>query len=133
MLQVSCGGTVPEGEIRGSRNDLQTLAQAIRTGNSTLVCSTTGCAHPYGRLLEKIVVQVSLEETPRICVAEDSSELEIRGDQAGLSIIANNIEGLARDGDEGAHWHVEHIPEEPYVAAGSYPITISLEVGCWPS
>jgi len=41
--------------------------------------------------------------------------------------MADNIEGLTRDGDEGAHWHIEHIPEEPYVAAGSYPITISLE------
>ena len=128
MLKVSCGGKIPEGEVRGNCRDLLALAQALRTRNSVLVCATTGSAYPYDRLLGKIVVRWLREEVPRVTVVENSGELEIRGDPARLSTMADNIEALARGGVGGEHWHVEHIPGEPYVAAGSYPIAISLEI-----
>lgn len=126
MLQVSYGGLVPEGEIRGSRSDLQTLARLLRVELGTLICSTLGSAYPYEHLLEKIVVKVSSEGALRVSVIENSDELEIRGDSVCLSVLADNIEELAIHGDEGAHWHLEYIPEIPYVAAGSYPFTIVL-------
>jgi hypothetical protein len=126
MLRVAYGGTVPEGEICGSRSELREVAQALRIGTATLICSMEGSAHPYNSLLEKIVVQEAPGETPRVSVVDSSSKLEIRGDAVGLAILADNIEDLALHGNQGAHWHVEHIPEEPYVAADSYPVTISL-------
>jgi len=91
-----------------------------------LSCSTLGNAYPYEHLLEKIVVKVSSEAALRVSVVENSGRLEIQGDSACLSIVADNIEELAIHGDVDAHWHIEYIPEVAYVAADSYPITVVL-------
>ncbi len=128
-MLFACSADDPaEGEVGGTRHDLRDLAAVLRAGHGWIACRTGLDPSPYDHVMGGISVHATAAQEPAgFVLLADRSELRVVGGKESLQALADSIDGLALEGRDGEHWHVEHYPGHPYLAADSYPVVISLD------
>jgi len=128
-MLLACSADDPaEGEVGGTRHDLRDLAALLRTGHGSIACRTGLDPSPYDHVVGRIGVHATAAQEPAgFVLLGDRSELRVVGGKESLQALADRIDGLALEGRDGEHWHGEHYPGHPYLAADSYPVVISLD------
>jgi len=115
--------SVVEIEIEGSYDDLDDLADALRSGSGTIACDAGGDPAPYAAALASLIVESTDDD--RVRFHADDTGVRIVGGAAPCEELAELVEDLA-DGAYGTHVHVEWAPEHPLIGKGSIPAVLAL-------
>ena len=124
-MQVLRSDATAEMELSGTRLDLLSLAQALRSGRETLPLNTAADPFPYSRALSTIESTRTSGDLV-ISLSTDSHALTFSGGSEELESLASTIMGFAEEGDDSAHLHVEYVPGHEYLSPNSEPLVIAL-------
>ena len=112
-------------DFSGSATDFSELAQALFYGNGEIVASNEVIPDPYHSFGSRIVVKTI--PGMKVIVAINQQDILITGDAKWLSILAQNVDGLAKDAKAPYHTHIEFFQDHPYLDSKSCPLVCSLE------
>jgi hypothetical protein len=116
--------TTPELELQASEQELYELSKALGGAPTVIKCETEGVTDDiYPKVLRSISVNALADQIVDIQVTEDES-LQISGEPARLSILAENVKNFAGDRPKGEHIHIDYYDDHPYLASTSIPIVI---------
>jgi hypothetical protein len=81
---------------------------------------------PYDRALTEITVKRHQGRPATINLSRDLRTLEIVGDEASLTLLAENLSDFGAQSRPGEHWHLEYFPDHFYLGSTSQPLVATL-------
>ncbi|MFF0172417.1 Imm32 family immunity protein [Micromonospora profundi] len=124
-MQVLRSDATAEMELSGTRLDLLSLAQALRSGRETLPLNVEADPFPYSRALSTIESTCTSGDVA-ISLSADSRTLTFSGGPGELESLASALIGFTDEGDNSAHLHVEYVPGHECLSPNSEPLVIAL-------
>ncbi|GAA2156454.1 hypothetical protein GCM10009760_57440 [Kitasatospora kazusensis] len=124
MVQVLFCGATRELELSGTRPGLLALGQLLRGQGGGCDLSDNRHPAPYERALSRI----AFRETPgrdTASVVVEGQILSIQGGREALDLLADNIEGFARESDATHHLHVDY-PTYDFITPESDPMVLAF-------
>ncbi|WP_037604645.1 Imm32 family immunity protein [Streptacidiphilus rugosus] len=118
-----------EVDLTGSADELHRLADAVATGEARLSASPAPDDD-----VALLGIEVRTSPGPGVLVRLDPERriLLISGDQAGRTVLAENLRGIASAAD-GGHLHLDYFPGHFYLAEGSVPLVVNSPHGGMPT
>ncbi|NJC14417.1 hypothetical protein F4558_004243 [Micromonospora profundi] len=124
-MQVLRSDATAEMELSGTRLDLLSLAQALRSDRETLLLNAEADPFPNSEAPSTIESTCTSGDVV-ISLSTDSRALAFSGGSGELESLASTIVGFAEEGDDSAHLHVEYVPGHEYLSPNSEPLVIAL-------
>lgn len=126
MMKVLRDDSTEELELSGSRSELLTLGQKLRSGDGETLLAKVSDPFPYSRSLSRIEIRQASGRV-RISSSGGGESLDVEGRLESLSLLAENIEAFALEADQGDHLHVDFFPEHDYLAGGSGSLVVAID------
>ncbi|MEU8817501.1 hypothetical protein [Actinoplanes sp. NPDC048796] len=124
-MQVLRSDATLEMELRGTVAELEGLAELVCSGSGTAELDRIGDPAPYDRTLARITVEQTSGPALIGCFTSPDV-LDIRGGHEQLGLIADEVRGVAEDGDPRSHLHIDHYPGHGYLDESSEPLVVTL-------
>lgn len=124
-MQVHRQDATTEMELRGTAAELLSLAELLRSGAGSAELDRVGDPAPYDRAL----LRVQVARGPGLAVmrcSPGSDVLVIRGGDAPLGLIADNLAGFAEADDRTGHLHLDPFPGHDYLDVASESLVVAL-------
>jgi hypothetical protein len=115
------GLTSQEIDISATKLELYDLARFFSKGEGSISVEQGVSPSPYERLAS--CLEIETIPTNLVYCGVYSNKIIVQGDLQKLSVISENILGLA-DGGSG-HMHIEYFEDHPYLCEKSTPLIIS--------
>ncbi|MGY4983849.1 Imm32 family immunity protein [Streptomyces sp. 900105755] len=125
-MKVLRGDSTGELELSGTRSELRSLGQQLRSGQGEILLETVSDPFPYSRSLSRITFR---QGSGKITISSsgDSESVDLRGGPESFSLLAENIEGFAAEADQDDHLHVDYFPDHDYLAEGSGSVVVAID------
>ncbi|GAB3960647.1 Imm32 family immunity protein [Streptomyces sparsus] len=119
-------------DVSGGAPGLLALARALDAGKGCV--ETTASAEPSFGGTELASVEVAATSGPGVRIAVDPERrvLLVKGDRAGLTVLADEFRSTA-EMDDGGHQHIDYFPGHYYLAAGSLAMVVNSPHGGMPT
>ncbi|MGN9822076.1 Imm32 family immunity protein [Streptomyces sp. SD11] len=114
-----------EVDIAGSAAALEELGNALLQDGAEVVTSVGSDPSPYTSYLSGIRVELREDRVVLMTVDEGQKVLTFTGSEESMTVLADNIRGLGREGDPGEHQHIEHHEGHCYLAESPVSLVVS--------
>jgi hypothetical protein len=114
-----------EVEISGTVAALEEWAAALTRDGVEITTGTGDDPAPYAAYLTAIRVRSTADGLVEVSVDEQRQALTVEGSGESMSVLADNIRGLCREGVPGEHMHIEYFPDHFYLAESPVSLVIA--------
>jgi hypothetical protein len=113
-------------KLRGTCSEYGDLAGLVVAGRGSLSLAPVADPRPYDGALDEITVERRPTQGVTIKLSSDACTLEISGDEAHLTVLAENLSEFGEDCTPGDHMHIDYFPGHFYLGSTSHPLVIAL-------
>ncbi|MBQ0850687.1 hypothetical protein J8N05_21220 [Streptomyces sp. BH-SS-21] len=114
-----------EVDIAGSAAALEELGNALLQDGAEVVMSVGSDPSPYTSYLSGIRIELREDRMVLMAVDEGQKMLTFTGSEESMTVLADNIRDLGREGDPGEHQHIEHHEGHYYLAESPVSLVVS--------
>ena len=115
---ISYSTNTQEIEIKETREKLPDIARLFFEGKGSIYAEINSEPPYYPDLAKSLEIHTLTATSVNLKI--ESEKIVVRGDLSKLSIVAENILGLAQHG--GGHMHIDYWEGHPYLSEESIPV-----------
>ncbi len=116
-------------DVSGSAVALEELGNALLQDDTEVATSQGSDPSPYSAYLSGVRLRLLQDGMVLVAVDEDQGVLTFTGSQESMTVLADNIRGLGREGVAGEHLHIEHYEGHFYLAESPISLVVSRDDG----
>jgi hypothetical protein len=126
-VRLLFGGTTGELDLLGSRAELVALGRQVRRAEGKVRLTVMRDPAPFDSSLRWVMF--GRIRAGRVSLRVEGDRLHVEGAGEYLALLADDLEAFAAGGDGSGPLHVDHVPDHPYLAAGSASLVVELDEG----
>jgi hypothetical protein len=113
-------------ELGGTSFEYGELARLVLAGKGCLPLAAVADPSPYDNALVEITVVRRPAQAATITFVRETRTLEISGDEASLTVLAENLSEFGAESTPDEHLHIEYFPGHFYLGSTSHPLVAVL-------
>ncbi|MEU0092188.1 hypothetical protein [Kribbella sp. NPDC006257] len=113
-------------DVSATREGLLEIADLVEAGDGRVVADDGVDPLPYDVCIPLLVVRRLAGGGVVIRVSKEMSDVTLEGGQDALRLLAENLRGLAVEGADDEHLHLEYFAGHFYLEEASVPAVVGL-------